>query len=133
VSLQGSRKSRLRGLFSLPLYTSLGAEPRPLVMYTHVVLRNRSRRRNHSDSCVAVQPWRVIANWKLWGTEVFSAYPDHGGVNWRVVLFKAWRATPSYVTARYFLIAPIYMSVSHCRNLGQTPHFCSCGSTIQFA
>jgi hypothetical protein len=56
-------------LFSLPLYASLGMEPRPQVMYTHIVPWWGPRWCRHFNSRVtiglAVPLWHVTTDWEL--------------------------------------------------------------------
>jgi hypothetical protein len=69
VSPQRTQKWRLSGLFSLPLYASLGAEPRPWVTYTHIVPRLGPRQHRlcngHITASLAVPLWHVTADWEL--------------------------------------------------------------------
>jgi hypothetical protein len=69
VCLRATQLWRLSGPSLLPLLISLGAEPGPWVVYTHVVSRWGPRRHSRPSgrvtAVVAVPSWRVTADWEL--------------------------------------------------------------------
>jgi hypothetical protein len=76
-------KMNVDGLYSLPLYASRGADPRPHVVYLHVVPRIGASRHNLSDDRAALTCYRWLGNQPqvLWTyVRLFSSVPCRLGV-----------------------------------------------------